>query len=607
MARELIPLSKIDPNPWQPRTAYKPERVESIGCSIGKDDILQPPVARPHPTKPGRYQLAFGHTRNKSFQWLAKLKPKQFAELELVDRYEGYSSMPLEIHDLSDEAMYRHAVAENLQRDDLDAIEEAQAMKRAMDDFSYNSAQVGELFGKNEATVRGMIRLLDLPAEAQALLSAGRISQNAARLILSMQRIAPDNAIAAVIDTIGKNERNDPGETIERTLQQLPGVITLWHSYNQGKPRGKYNDAWLLDMKNFPNKHLPALQRNDLVSALDIHDNRIKAQIGDTPDDEAAVETLLQKWQLSDVEEDRNLAGKLSLLIDPPTCTSCPFYTQIRGEHFCGVRFCFERKTIAWHLDALLSASRQLGIAIYADGDKDYQVLEAWGPPEHVKLFEERHADLRLIPRAMVNRYYGAQSQIYKGVKESIFLVVLTGKKLAELKKIKSQQRAAERAGQKTIHSRWDMFNEKRGELMWDAAASFAQLLAPLSFAALDALRRASYNLARPSGHTGPENDAPEEIKAEWLRHAIGLDILEEFVSWNNDYLSETAVRILNAATKCGVTMPDDFADTARRMDAEINERFPKEAKATTQEDDDDQDDAAEDEEPTEEELAEEA
>ena len=115
----LIPLSKIQPNPYQPRIVDDPEHIEKLARSIAADKLLQVPMARNHGHNRS-CELAFGHSRRKAFEWLRDNWKAQ----GLTDRYTGYTVMPLEVVELTDEEMYRYAITENVQRKDLNPIEQ---------------------------------------------------------------------------------------------------------------------------------------------------------------------------------------------------------------------------------------------------------------------------------------------------------------------------------------------------------------------------------------------------------------------------------------------------------------------------------------------------
>ena len=162
-------LTDIEPNPFQVRTTYNESALTALAASILEVGLLQAPLAR----RVGEnYQLAFGHRRKLAFEQLCR------------SGITAYESMPLTVADLNDREMFEITVAENLKRADLNPIEKATALRKYMDEFGASSVEAGKLFGIPEGTVRGTVRLLKLPEEAQQKLRSGRMTQRQARKIL---------------------------------------------------------------------------------------------------------------------------------------------------------------------------------------------------------------------------------------------------------------------------------------------------------------------------------------------------------------------------------------------------------------------------------------
>lgn len=169
----MADLSDIEDNLYQARVEYSETAIVLLAANIKEHGLLQYPAAR----KVGdKYQLAFGHRR------------KRACEMN------GYKSMPLLVMDLNERQMFEISLSENLKREDLNPIEKARALKRYMDEFKATSVQAAKLFGIPESTIRGTVRLLNLPEETQKQVETGEVSQTRARVFL--QRSKP----VAVID-----------------------------------------------------------------------------------------------------------------------------------------------------------------------------------------------------------------------------------------------------------------------------------------------------------------------------------------------------------------------------------------------------------------------
>lgn len=350
-----IPVEQIDPNPYQTRFEDNQERINTIALSIAQDGLLQPPTVR---SVDGRYQLAFGHTRTAAWKLCHLIQIDKCASDVSTELFEAvrnskedFSTMPVFIAEINDEKMFRHAVTENAQRADLSAIEEATAMKKAMEEFKYTSEQAGALFGKSGATVRGKIRLLDLPKKVRAKLHEGSLSESAARMMLVLARMAPDRVEDALTDIL---DGDDPENLVDDILRV-------------------HKDVKRINEENFPIaaksfKHLPTLSEKEL------------GKIGD--------------------EE------KKAHLLTPPACTACPFYAKVGGDDYCSFIACFKRKQESQATTNLEAASKKTGIAIYSkDVDGEFFVLDRW-EETHRKVVKKKDANLRLMKAYKLQSYW---------------------------------------------------------------------------------------------------------------------------------------------------------------------------------------------------------
>ena len=179
--REL-PIEFIRPNPNQPRRTFDPNELASLAETIKAHGIVQPIVIREDASTPGHYSIIAGERR-----WRAA----QIAGLHVV---------PIVIRNFDDLETLQVAIVENLQRQDLNAIEEAMAFGQLMDRFGYNQQNIADVIGKSRAYVANTIRLLGLPREVQDMVINGSISAGHARAALS----ANDPLLAAK-EMISKN------------------------------------------------------------------------------------------------------------------------------------------------------------------------------------------------------------------------------------------------------------------------------------------------------------------------------------------------------------------------------------------------------------------
>ncbi|MCQ8279905.1 ParB/RepB/Spo0J family partition protein [Acetobacteraceae bacterium KSS8] len=171
-----IAVDLLEAGPFQPRQIMLPDQLEELAASIRTRGILQPILARPHPEKPGRYQIIAGERR-----WRAA----QMAELHEV---------PVHVRDLQDADAMAASLVENLQRSDLNAIEEAEGLQRLLGEFRMTQEQLAGAVGKSRSHVANTVRLLQLPPGVRREVMNGALSAGHARALINH----PDPAKAAM-------------------------------------------------------------------------------------------------------------------------------------------------------------------------------------------------------------------------------------------------------------------------------------------------------------------------------------------------------------------------------------------------------------------------
>jgi len=160
-----LPIELIDPNPLQPRRIFQHDRLEELAQSISANGIIQPLVVR---RRAERYQLVAGERR-----WRAA-------------KIAGVASVPAVIQEIPDEHLLEITLIENIQREDLNAIETAQAFDRLCRELQLNHEEVGRRTGKDRSTIANLIRLLQLPPDIQQLIAERRLSIGHARCLLTL-------------------------------------------------------------------------------------------------------------------------------------------------------------------------------------------------------------------------------------------------------------------------------------------------------------------------------------------------------------------------------------------------------------------------------------
>jgi ParB family chromosome partitioning protein len=162
-----IPISEIVPNEHQPRKVFSHQELEDLVASIKKHGVLQPVTVTEKPD--GGYELIAGERR---------LRSSQIA---------GLATVPAIVRSATNQEKLELALIENIQRQDLNPIEEAFAYQRLMEEFHLTQQQVSEQVGKSRSVIANMVRLLDLPEEIQKALMDGKLSAGKAKAILSLK------------------------------------------------------------------------------------------------------------------------------------------------------------------------------------------------------------------------------------------------------------------------------------------------------------------------------------------------------------------------------------------------------------------------------------
>ncbi|MGB3917700.1 ParB/RepB/Spo0J family partition protein [Thiothrix litoralis] len=164
---KTLPVERIRPGQYQPRTRMDPDALQELADSIKAQGLVQPVVVRK--LGGGEYELIAGERR-----WRAS----QLA---------GLHEIPAVVREIPDQAAAAMSLIENIQREDLNALEEAGALRRLIDEFGLTHQQTAEAVGRSRAAVTNLLRLLDLQAETKALVDAGQLEMGHARALLALQ------------------------------------------------------------------------------------------------------------------------------------------------------------------------------------------------------------------------------------------------------------------------------------------------------------------------------------------------------------------------------------------------------------------------------------
>jgi ParB family chromosome partitioning protein len=198
-----VPVEFLKPGRYQPRTGMDPERLAELADSIRAQGLIQPIVVRSQGKD--RYEIIAGERR-----WRA-------AQLA------GLSDVPVVLREVDDRSVIAMALIENIQREDLNPLEEAQALHRLIDEFSLTHQQAADAVGRSRAAVSNLLRLLDLPPDVRRLLEQHAIEMGHARALLAL----PAAAAGALA-----REAADSGMSVREIERRV-------HAISQGKPASK--------------------------------------------------------------------------------------------------------------------------------------------------------------------------------------------------------------------------------------------------------------------------------------------------------------------------------------------------------------------------------
>lgn len=236
-----IGVSRIVPNRFQPRRAFDDDAIAGLSASIAERGVLQPLIVTPRPD--GGYELVSGERR-----WRAA-------------RRAGLEEVPVIVRDVDERELLEIALIENLQREDLDAIEEASGYRQLIEEFDLTQADVAEQVGRSRPAIANALRLLDLPDEVQALVREGALSAGHGRALLGLaerRRIATlarkavkgslsvrqvervvrrENAAGGDAKPARRTAADLERERIEEELQRELGTRVAIHSSAKGKGR----------------------------------------------------------------------------------------------------------------------------------------------------------------------------------------------------------------------------------------------------------------------------------------------------------------------------------------------------------------------------------
>ena len=210
----MISIADLSRNPYQPRQNFKEEKLEELANSIRKNGIIQPIAVRPSKSSSGKYEIVAGERR-----WLAAQRA-------------GLHEIPVSILDLSDVESLEVAIVENIQRDDLNPIEEAKGYKRLNEEFDYDHESISKLMSKSRSHISNTLRLLTLPKDVVAMLEEGTLTSGQARPLIGIanassiaEEIVSKNYSARKVEYLTRTKKNKGEKTIDSNVLKVQEKI----------------------------------------------------------------------------------------------------------------------------------------------------------------------------------------------------------------------------------------------------------------------------------------------------------------------------------------------------------------------------------------------
>ncbi len=249
------PIERIGRNPANPRRHFADAELEDLAASIRKHGVVQPVLVRPSKAEGIDYELIAGERR-----WRAAQKA-------------GLTELPVIVRDVNDRTALQLAIVENVQRADLNPIEEAMGYRQLIDEHGYSQNDLAEIIGKSRSHVANTLRLLKLPPEIHAMIENGALSAGHARALVNApdplalaNRIVSENLSVRQAEALGQQSGNGPSRSgakggaspsahkdadtlaLEKLLTDVTGLtVTIVHSDNGGEVKVRYRTLEQLD------------------------------------------------------------------------------------------------------------------------------------------------------------------------------------------------------------------------------------------------------------------------------------------------------------------------------------------------------------------------
>lgn len=248
-SQRKVPIEFLQPNPRNPRRTFGEDDLDDLSRSIREKGVMQPILVRSMPGNADLYEIIAGERR-----WRASQRA-------------GLHEVPVIVHDVSDQEALELAIIENVQRADLNAVEEAQGYQQLIDEFDYSQAEMAEVIGKSRSHVANTLRLLKLPESVKVYIRGGDLTAGHARALITSDKpeelardivergltvrdaenLAKENAGAGA-GKKAKPEKDADTKALEKSLSDALGLdVAISHKKNGGDVKIRYITLEQLD------------------------------------------------------------------------------------------------------------------------------------------------------------------------------------------------------------------------------------------------------------------------------------------------------------------------------------------------------------------------
>ncbi len=202
LEKNKIPIASIERNKYQPRVIFNEEKLTELSSSIKENGVIQPIAVRPNKFEPGKYELIAGERR-----WLAAQRA-------------GFNEIPAVILEIDDQKSLEIAIVENVQRQDLNVIEEANGYQRLIKEFGYDHEKIAKFMSKSRSHISNTLRLLTLPQDVISLIKEELITAGQARPLIGLsdassiaENIVKKKVSAREVEILSQKKKNNKTKT----------------------------------------------------------------------------------------------------------------------------------------------------------------------------------------------------------------------------------------------------------------------------------------------------------------------------------------------------------------------------------------------------------